>query len=526
MQILLVDDDRVIIESIRDSVHWEKLGITTVLLAYDVQQAKEILQKKETDIIVSDIEMPRESGLDLLEWFRGQELTGKFLLLTSYEKFSYATRAIRFHAEEYLMKPFNVEMMELVLKKMICELREEREQEKACLYGRWAVNNLRELRLSFWERLFDGRIRPEYHVLETEVRERHLELSMDIPYCLVVSKVTNFEQDDELYGHALVRFILMNMQSELLFGVPENDRIICYEHRNYYIFAAVCTGTEEEMLRKQCMELIRKSASLLSATITCCIGTPCTIEKLYENFHRLEKLPDKCIAFYGETFFERQAADYSDAHMPVLELKTLESYLEQKDKTGFMMYLEKELNAKIRGRTLGGERLASIRREVQQAVYAHLAKQGIQISLLLNDEIVVRMQEKAGQSVMDMMRWESYLLERVFAYEEEMQKSQTMIERINGYIHAHYKEPISRNEIGAEFFLVPEYLAKMYKKKTGKNLKDYINEYRLERAKHLLQSSELRISEVATEVGFDNFSYFSTLFKKNTGMTPNEYRRQ
>ena len=190
-----------------------------------------------------------------------------------------------------------------------------------------------------------------------------------------------------------------------------------------------------------------------------------------------------------------------------------------------MDYLKKELEGKEKQRVLNGEMLKSIQQEVQQAVYAYLARKGIQISLLLDDSVSVRLSEKAGQSVLDMMRWENYLLGRAFAYEEEVQKSQTIIEKINEYIHEHYKENIGRNEIGAAFFLVPEYLAKMYKKKTGQNLKDYINGYRLQQAKRLLNSQEMKVSDVASEVGFDNFSYFSTLFKKEYDMTPNEYRK-
>ena len=63
-----------------------------------------------------------------------------------------------------------------------------------------------------------------------------------------------------------------------------------------------------------------------------------------------------------------------------------------------------------------------------------------------------------------------------------------------------YKEDIGRNEIGAYFCFTPEYLAKIYKKKTGKNLKDYINEYRIEKAKELLCGEGVRVSDVAAEV--------------------------
>ena len=70
-----------------------------------------------------------------------------------------------------------------------------------------------------------------------------------------------------------------------------------------------------------------------------------------------------------------------------------------------------------------------------------------------------------------------------------------------------------------------EYLSKTYKKQMGVNLKDTIAECRIEEAKRLLERGE-RVSDVAEEVGFDNFTYFSTMFKKYTGITPNQYRKK
>ena len=86
MRILIVDDDTAIIEVIRDTVDWDKLGVDEIDVAYDAQGARESLTDKAADIVISDIEMPGESGLDLLKWFRNEEMPGKFLLLTSHER--------------------------------------------------------------------------------------------------------------------------------------------------------------------------------------------------------------------------------------------------------------------------------------------------------------------------------------------------------------------------------------------------------------------------------------------------------
>lgn len=526
MRILIVDDDAAIIESIRESINWKKLGISQIETAYNADRAKRILVEKEIDIVISDIEMPMESGLDLLRWYREHEMKGKFLLLTCHENFHYATAAVNLHAEEYLMKPFNVGMMEMVLQKLIVNIRREKDAEKSREYGEWVRNNLREVRLTFWNNLFSGRISQTEKDIARELEERKSDLDREGDYHLVITRVTNLEQDMDTYGRSLVLFILENFHSEMLCGTPENDCVTCYDSGDSCIYVTVCADREEEELRRQSTDLIQKCGSLLSCTLTCCISPCCQIRDFYKIYHRIREKLESNMVYYGEAFLESQVPDYREEHRPVLDMRIMNDFLENKDKKGFLSYLKKELDVRTRLKILDGEILQTIRQEIQQAVYVYLAKRGIQISLLLGDEVSRQIERKSEQSVLDLMRWANYLLGRAFDYEEEIRRSASIIDKINLYIHEHYKENIGRNEIGAAFFLVPEYLAKMYKKKTGQNLKDYINEYRLEQARSLLINKEMKVSDVAAEVGFDNFSYFSTLFKKSTGLTPNEYRKK
>jgi len=143
---------------------------------------------------------------------------------------------------------------------------------------------------------------------------------------------------------------------------------------------------------------------------------------------------------------------------------------------------------------------------------------------LFQDQVSVKLSEEATNSMIDMIRWLNHLLALTYAIEEKTSLSMTIVEKINAYIHQHYFEDIGRNELAEIFFLSPEYLAKLYKKKTGINLIDYINQYRIEQAKELFRTTDLKISEVSEKVGFSNFSYFSTLFKKITGESPKNFK--
>ena len=93
------------------------------------------------------------------------------------------------------------------------------------------------------------------------------------------------------------------------------------------------------------------------------------------------------------------------------------------------------------------------------------------------------------------------------------------------YIDAHYREEIHREELGELVFLNTDYLSRIFKKEKGISISNYIIQKRVEEAKKLLTQSSLPINTVSLYVGYSNFSYFTKMFKDNTGYAPLEYRR-
>ena len=239
----------------------------------------------------------------------------------------------------------------------------------------------------------------------------------------------------------------------------------------------------------------------------------------------LQTMVERNVAFFGQAFTTGEAIA-SGEESQVLEIDRLKNLLLRYDKVALLNTLKEALASRTALKTLSERTLYLIQQEFLQAVYAYLADAGVQATRLFADENSVRLSEQACRSSLDMIRWANYLIERTFAYEDEMRKTGSLVERINKYIHEHFQENLGRNEIAAEFHLAPEYLAKLYKKKTDQSLKDAIREYRVEQAKRMLRDPDVRVSDVAGAVGFDNFSYFSTIFKKETGETPQEYRRE
>ena len=523
MKILIVDDDIATVEVIRDSVDWGKLGIDEIHTAHNVVSAKKKLQEFSIDIIVSDIEMPQESGIDFLKWIRKEQGEYEFLFLTCHESFTYATDAISYNAAAYIIKPFDINIMEMTLQKIVMKIIQKREMKKSSEYGIWMEKNHRHMKLGFWKSILDGEITDQSKA-KNEITSRHLDIEYLKEYYLVCSKLNNTEADIEKYGKDVFEFVLEGFHSELLTGNVVNETVVKCYHGETLWFLAICKDGDE--LKEKCYHLINTSKEYFKCTMTCCIGNPCKITELYQRKKILERLFDYNINNFGKVFYENEVESSIDNNLQILDIEQLMNMVEQKNKSQILHYLKRVFDELAVCKKLNVHTLYLMKQEIIQVVYTDLMKLGIQATKLFYDEFSIKVEERALESTVDMVRWVNYLLEKTFAYEEEVAQNTSLIDKINEYIHNHYAENIGRSKIAGEFFLTPEYLAKLYKRKTGVNLKDYINEYRIKKAKEYLISTNLTISDVAEAVGFDNFSYFSTLFKKITSITPKDYKNR
>lgn len=523
MQVLIVDDDIATVDVIRDTVNWEKLEVSQVFTAYNIEQAKRILKEKQVDMIISDIEMPQGSGLELLEWFREQQLTGEFLLLTCHESFDYATYAIKYKASEYLLKPFDVDVMEATLRKIIQKIKEERQILENSEYGKWVRKNQRQLKLTFWNQILTGHIAGTEEKIFQEIQNRKLQIDSREVYRLVVSKLGTIEKTK--MNPELLLFVMENIHSEILCGNPDNDSVVAMDHKGSYVLVSICKEQEDEKIYHSCERLRKNLKEIFSTEVTICVSSCVVISEFYEAFHRNLRLVDGNVGFYGSVFHEEESANLTRITQTVLEFERLEGFLEEKKKMEFLSYLKAQLSDRNQNKTLNEYVLQQGKEEILQAIYTYLGTKKIQASQLFLDESLSELGEKASQSVLDMIRWANYLVECTFLYEERVKKEYTLGDKIEQYIRENYQENIGRNEIAEQFHLAPEYLSKIYKKEKGVSLKDTIAEYRIREAKRLLERGE-RVSDVAEAVGFDNFTYFSTSFKKYTGMTPNQYRKK
>ena len=520
MNILLVDDDIPTMDLILSSIDWPAIGIEKVYTAYSISPAKSILTSSSIDLVISDIEMPRGSGLELLQWIREQNIPTEFVLLTCHEKFEYAATAIKMEVMEYIIKPFDPEIMKLTIRRCAEKIARKKEELSRLEIGDWHLRNLARDENAFWLSLLNAPA-GDLTALRAEIAARGLLISAEDTYCLIVTRITDYEAKMREMGDKLFFYCLKSIYAEEIFHQPESPRTVTrLEETDAWVIAA---AENKPGLEQACAAVLSRCGHTLHLQGTCCVGRPRPLTELASGFMRIQKIMVSSVAHFGECFREEQAQQESGEGQ-ILDLQKMENMLIRKDKRAILNEIKREMDIRSSMRRLNEHALHTLRKEVTQAVYAHMLKEGMQVTRAVGDEAFDRLADNACRSPMDLIRWANYLLERTFQSLEELSRADTLVERVNAYISAHYAEPLSRDDIAAAFHLTPQYLAKLYSKKTGKFLMDALREYRLEQAKKLLTRGDTSVSEAAMKTGFDNFSYFSTLFKKETGMTPQQYR--
>lgn len=100
------------------------------------------------------------------------------------------------------------------------------------------------------------------------------------------------------------------------------------------------------------------------------------------------------------------------------------------------------------------------------------------------------------------------------------------IRRVLEHVSQNYEREFNREEIATLFNITPSHLSRQFSKECGIHLNDYINIYRVHRCKHLLKVTDSKIGDIASRVGISDVNYFCRLFKKHTGLTPQEFRKK
>jgi two-component system response regulator YesN len=536
-KVLLIDDEPIIRKGLRNIINWQSFGCEVCGEAADGHDGKEMIEELRPDIIITDIRMPETDGLTMLREIKSAVPDSKIIILTGHRDFDYVHEALKIGAFDFLLKPSKIEELTSVISRAVKELKFQNERaEEFEKLNELFLENISVLREKL---LYD--IIYEINTNEADIKQK-LELfkveSGDF-YMMVVYNDSEENENNNIsqYDRHLYQFGIINTFKEIF---SDKFNVIQITLDNFGIaFVVMPLGDKENS-----MELINKKCAYLQEIISNCFSCTITIAISSEGSDFIE-LPEK----FSEC---RQALEHkfymgSNSIIFHSDVNTFFKY----DDHSMLEKLQKALIEGVRsGNELAvSERLKDIRSyfEKIEPTKANFIKNFCWNTVSSINNIRISLSDKEGDKKQDYHELNGLygLIEKCDNRQELFtlldESARSVSQKVNSYnnrsiklvlrkavdfLHAHYHEQISLNEVAEHAFVSTYYISRMFKRETGKNFVDYLNDIRIEKAKELLKDVSLKNYEVAEKVGIPDAHYFSRLFKKHVGLTPTEFREQ
>jgi len=527
MRCLLVDDDLTTLNVIRDFVNWKLYGINTVDTACNITKGKTLINENLPDIIICDIEMPKGSGLDLIKWVRGKKYKCQFIFLTCHESFEFASTAIAFDAVAYVTKPFDGRKLENAILKAAEKIAMEKRLDEYSRYSKFWMDNSALIEQGFWRDILFFNIFPQINHIERELRKRHLSVNTRERFYLLLIAINGSQAEELSWDSSVFNFAFSNLASEVIFGEPYFCRMLNYtRNENFYNVAILSAKTDLAIIKDKCVLLINLCREHLQCEASCYISKQVEIEGFASTREELEQKDKENIAKRGRVIIQGENQEHGIKGSYTLNESLFNQLFLEKDKLKIVNTLKDELEWLTRENRLDSITFHYIQHDFMQVVYSFLYKNEVQAHILFLDQTSQKLFKNAENSLFDMMKWAAYITNKAIDYITETQQSESVVEKAKRFIQLNYARDISNQDVANHVFLTPGYLAKIFKAETGQYINNYINECRIKAAKELLMRSDENISEIALQSGFGNISYFSTVFKKVTGISPYVFRKE
>ncbi len=533
LKVIIADDEDKICQLIYKLINWETLGMKVVAIAHNGIEALDQIYVHKPDIAITDIRMPGYDGLEFIS--KAREYTGHidFIIISGYQQFEYAQRAIKYGVSDYLLKPIKKEELLATLTKMRNAYLERAEQlsneEKMKLS---LENNKVRLRNGFFSSVLFQKISRKTNITIEDINREYEYHFQEGLFQIVTVKLDGVEHayySNVTFLEEKVIQVIENNYSEYCYDIQTYfDSSVCYCILNYSPDHAKYIRRQSKIILDEiCVQ--RDIFENMEVTIGLGIGIKDmgSIDKslksaIWAYEQRLVAGTNRMIE--GQVLASYKLAESSLFYEFNKEMNTALERLDREAVITAMRFLNEGLRS--RQETTGHEIIQMVK-EVCNLFLFSMRNQKITIEG--GDHFFEDFSMKANDygSINQLFHFLSNtivaILEKVT---EDMRQLDTRpIREAKQFIRENFKKAISLEDVSSKVGFNPTYFSSLFKKETGYTFLEYLSEVRMNRAKELLKETNFSVAVICEEVGYSDIKHFNKIFTKHTNLKPNEYRK-
>lgn len=548
-KILIVDDEPYIVSGLYDLCTDLKEYELDIFCAYSADEALERLRTTTMDIVITDIQMPGMSGLELMKIIKSWWPRTKMIFLTGYGSFDYIQTAMRSEAVDFLLKTEGDDRIVEAIRKAIRSCKEDMEWSRLITDAKERLGLARPvLQKEFLLQLLQGEpCKPD--VMAHKFTELEVPLHAESPCLLIVGRVDEWREDYHTSDKSLMVYAIQNIAEEYVSPAMSFQSVIHNAGEFYWLMQPKALASQEEneseawrralLFVHGTMDAIQSTCkSLLKLPISLAAGSsPVAWEQLPYKYRELTRLLSRGLGLGGEMLMlenedhsgmvgadvEEEEGGRQQTLSPLDRTEMLEKLMESGRQDEFKELVDETFShIPITSADLFKEAYYA----VAIRLFAYMNRWKVQRTVRFPMNIDQLLQYDRHASATDAVHYLLDVAAVLFEHRMSDQEERTndLVRQLHRYIEEQLSSDVSLTRLGDVFSLNPSYLCRLYKQMTGNLLSDYIADAKMNKAKELLVQSRLKMHEIGKAIGFESPAYFSRFFKKYTRITPQEYR--
>lgn len=518
-KILIVDDEKYIREGLRVLIDWEVYGYTICGEAEDGIQALQRIEEFKPDLVITDIKMPGISGIELIKRAREQGKDNlKFIILSGYNEFEFAKSAMKYNVKWYVLKPVDEDELIATLKDISLNLKKE------YLDNNERQEGIKQFLKSNIKALLSGAV--DRTIVSTVKEIFQFKSNESIAYVIVELK-----KDDKITKNSVkIREKIIKVLGEKYdFNVIEEDDFSV----DFFKFGIIVSGKMLQSCSIDYRNFVCTIFNKLSKEINnipyifagkmvediCYIKESYNSAVLAKNFKFFKE--DNEVIFYDDVRNIELNKDFRKK----LKFENLIQAIENNENESCYRIID-EIFDNLKFEYINPKVITvGLNYFVYEVVNLILKMNGdtecfIKNSLLVNFDTKELTLHETKNSITEFIKMS-------INYLNELRRSQSsgIVDRVQKYIDDNYHENINLKSVAAHFYINSAYLGQVFKKKFGMCFVDYLHSIRIQKAKELLKTTDMKVYQIAIEVGYKDTDYFIAKFEKIVGRTPFQFRK-
>lgn len=535
VRVLVVDDEKEIRKGLVTQLPWAEWGVDEVVDADDGETALELAKRCPPDLIVTDIRMPRMSGLQFIEELMRNQYTGGLIVISGYDEFHYAREALKLGVSDYLLKPISKDELAKAVAVLLQRVREQNaEKQNRSLMQESYEQAIPRIREELLRELIERPFRESHSLrIEQKLKQMDLEWLAAVPLRLIIfgidslkaliSKGSPLDKEDLL--------LTMGRLLEEIFTVRQTNRQVLFRSRNdewILVLGDGDNGGSDEsvdVLSEAASERIRER---LHIRINLGYAEHHAPVAQFFDLYRKAAASLEYFKVQGALQGDEEQSGIMNDHTEVQlaspkDLVELLKYGSNQDIRGAMAFFPrlvkswnvhhpKDLQQRI------FEWLLEVFRTAQKTTgWKEASWEKNPIVLWEHLEHFDTLESLWVEATNQLLAAsESIKIQSVF-------RSQ-IVHEAQRFILQHYQENLTLQTVADHVHVTPVWLSKLFKKETDMNFLEYLTDVRMTKAAELLANLNLKGYQISYMIGYQDPVHFSKLFKKKFGCTPQEYR--